>query len=209
MIRDFSSIIISAPAILFCVTIHEYAHAFAAYKLGDPTAKNLGRLTLNPFAHLDLIGTIALLLFRVGWAKPVPINPIYFRVPRRDILISSLAGPGANFLCAMIFGLCLRVLLRYYVPANFLILIIVMLFYYNIILGTFNLIPIPPLDGSKIVYYLLGEKSSQYYLYLEQYGLLILVGIIMLSSLLGFSLFSILIEPVIKLFSKIFIGFVL
>ncbi|MEO0072972.1 MAG: site-2 protease family protein, partial [candidate division WOR-3 bacterium] len=152
MIRDFSSFIISAPAILFCVTIHEYAHAFAAYKLGDPTAKNLGRLSLNPFVHLDIIGTIALFLFRVGWARPVPINPVYFRSPKRDVLVSSLAGPLANFLCAIGFGVCLRILLRFSLPSSFLVLTFLMFFYYNIILGTFNLIPIPPLDGSKIIY---------------------------------------------------------
>ncbi|MEO0075844.1 MAG: site-2 protease family protein, partial [candidate division WOR-3 bacterium] len=95
---DVQSLILSIPAILFCLTIHEYAHGLIALKLGDPTAKYANRLTLNPFKHLDPIGTISLLLFRMGWAKPVPINPIYFRSPKRDIMLSSLAGPAANFL---------------------------------------------------------------------------------------------------------------
>jgi Zn-dependent protease len=203
---DIQSIILSAPAILFCLTIHEYAHGLAALRLGDPTAKYAGRLTLNPFKHLDPIGTISLFLFRMGWAKPVPINPMYFRNPKRDIMLSALAGPAANFLSAIVFGLILRVVYQVYPVNQFINTILVMFFYFNIILGTFNLLPIPPLDGSKIVYYLLPDTMARQYAQLERYGLFILLGIIVLGSLSGVSIFSFVIYPVIRLFSAVIIG---
>ncbi|MBS4015700.1 MAG: site-2 protease family protein [Candidatus Latescibacteria bacterium] len=203
---DIQSIILSAPAILFCLTIHEYAHGLAALRLGDPTAKYAGRLTLNPFKHLDPIGTISLFLFRMGWAKPVPINPMYFRNPKRDIMLSALAGPAANFLAAIVFGLILRIIYQFYPVNNFFITILVMFFYFNIILGTFNLLPIPPLDGSKILYYLLPDTMARQYAQLERYGLFILLGIIVLGNLSGVSIFSLVIYPVIRLFSAVIIG---
>lgn len=203
---DLQSIIISAPAILFCLTIHEYAHGLVALKLGDPTAQYAGRLTLNPFKHLDPIGTISLFLFRMGWAKPVPINPIYFRNPKRDILLSSLAGPAANFIAAIIFGIILRIIYAIHPMQNFFMTVLIMFFYFNIILGTFNLLPIPPLDGSKIVYYLLPDNMALKYAQIERYGLFILLGIIMLGSLSGISVFQLIINPVIKLFSSIIVG---
>ncbi len=203
---DVQSLILSIPAILFCLTIHEYAHGLIALKLGDPTAKYANRLTLNPFKHLDPIGTISLLLFRMGWAKPVPINPIYFRSPKRDIMLSSLAGPAANFLAAIIFGVIIRSFYALQINNYFLISLVLMFFYYNIILGTFNLIPIPPLDGSKIVYYLLPDNMLKYYARLEFYGIYLLLGLIVLSNFANFSIFQLIIQPVIKLFSSIVIG---
>lgn len=203
---NLTSIILSAPAILFCLTIHEYAHGLIALKLGDPTAKYAGRLTLNPLKHLDVIGTISLFLFRLGWAKPVPINPTYFRNPKRDILLSALAGPAANFICAIVFGIVLRFVLPLFPVDSFGMTIILMFFYFNLILGTFNLIPIPPLDGSKILYYLLPQKMSDTYAQLERYGLFILLGIIVLGNLTGTSFFGSIMMPIIRFFSTIIIG---
>lgn len=203
---NLTSIVLSAPAILFCLTIHEYAHGLIALRLGDPTAKYAGRLTLNPFKHLDLIGTISLFLFRLGWAKPVPINPMYFKNPKRDILLSSLAGPGANFLAAIIFGFIIRFLNINYAGNNFLAIIIIMFFYFNLILAVFNLIPIPPLDGSKILYYLLPQSMAYTYAQLERYGLFILLGIIVIGNLIGVSFFGSIMMPIIHFFSTLIIG---
>jgi Zn-dependent protease len=205
-VSNFTSILLSAPAILFCLTIHEYAHGLIALKLGDPTAKYAGRLTLNPLKHLDLIGTISLFLFRLGWAKPVPINPAYFRNPRRDILISSLAGPAANFLCAIGFGIILRFILHLFSPNSFGMIIIFMFFYFNLILGIFNLIPIPPLDGSKILYYLLPQRMAYGYAQIERYGIFILLGIIVIGSLTGVSFLGSVMTPIIRFFSTLIIG---
>ena len=108
--------LIIAPPILFALTVHEYAHGWVALKFGDPTAKMAGRLTLNPLSHLDPIGTIMLFLIHLGWAKPVPVNPYYFRDPRRDMMWVSFAGPGANILAAFGFGLIIRFLNLF--PAN-------------------------------------------------------------------------------------------
>src|SRR5512138_2339165 len=116
---DIRSLILSAPAILFGLTIHEFSHGYVAWWLGDPTAKMMGRLTLNPIKHLDIIGTIALFLFRFGWAKPVPIDPTYFRHPTRDMAISSLAGPASNLLTAAVSGGIVRVLDLFHVTGFF------------------------------------------------------------------------------------------
>ena len=141
-------LLISIPAVLLCLSVHEAAHGFAANALGDPTAKNAGRLTLDPIHHLDPIGTICLLLFHVGWAKPVPVDVRYFKKPRRDIALVSLAGPLSNFLLALI-ALFLQ---RIFMSGNSTILLALGLFCYStavmsIGLGVFNLIPVPPLDG--------------------------------------------------------------
>lgn len=203
---DLRSIIISVPAILFCLTIHEYAHGWVAYRLGDSTAKYAGRLTLNPFKHLDPIGTLSLFLFRLGWAKPVPINPVYFRNPKRDILLTSLAGPGSNFLAAVGFGAVLHFIYRLQIANAFLINILFMFVYFNIILGIFNLLPIPPLDGSKIVYYLLPDNMARQYTQVERYGFFILIGIIMLGYLSGFSVLSVIIQPVLNFFTSLIVS---
>lgn len=205
---NLSSIILSAPAILFGLTVHEYAHALIALKLGDPTAKLMGRLTLNPLKHLDPIGTISLFIFRLGWAKPVPINPNFFRNYKQGVLLTSLAGPGANFIVAIIFGLLLRII--YAVPSlslsSFIIVILEMFVFFNLILGIFNLIPIPPLDGSKILYYLLPSTIAEEYAKLEQYGFFILLGMIVLGQFLGFSILGMIMLPLIRIFSALIVG---
>ena len=168
-------LLLSLPIIFLALSLHETAHGFVAYKLGDPTAKNLGRLTLNPLKHLDPIGFLCMLLAGFGWAKPVPINSRYFKKPRRDIALTSVAGPVSNLLLALIFVVILRLvdepLTRAMYTAgfisgnssSFLIIQYTYTFIYiairlNINLAVFNLLPIPPLDGSKILYMFLPPK---------------------------------------------------
>ncbi|MFO7638489.1 MAG: site-2 protease family protein [bacterium] len=202
------SIILSAPAILFALTIHELAHGWVAWRLGDPTAKMMGRLTLNPLKHLDPIGTIALFLFRFGWAKPVPINPSYFRNPARDMALSALAGPAANLLTAAVTGLLLRILgLAGVGGGEFPVLLIRYFVLFNLILCFFNLIPIPPLDGSRLVYYFLPPHLAEKYGQLERYGFIILIGIIFLGRFTGVSIIGLYLFPLVRVFSYLFAGY--
>ncbi|MEO0113944.1 MAG: site-2 protease family protein [candidate division WOR-3 bacterium] len=212
--------LLRAPAILFNLTIHEFAHGYIADKLGDPTARLNGRLTLNPLKHLDPIGTIAIFLFHFGWAKPVPLNPYNFRKPRRDMMLASIAGPIANLLCALVFSLLIRFFARplhglpasafmKIMPSNlgeFISVISFSFFFYGLILAAFNLIPIPPLDGSKILYYLLPANLAYQYMRLERYGFFILLGIIFLGSVTGVPILWSLIQPFIAFFSFLFLG---
>ena len=161
-------LIMSLFAALLALSLHEFAHAFAAYKLGDPTAKALGRLTLNPLKHLDLFGTLCMIFFHFGWAQPVPINARYFKKPRQYFAISALAGPMANVLAGAVFGFIYLCLINFlHLTENvFLnnlfsntIIFVYMLHIINIGLGVFNLLPIPPFDGSRIVNVILPEKA--------------------------------------------------
>ncbi len=184
------NLLISIPGLLLCLSLHEAAHGFIAYKLGDPTAKNAGRLTIDPFRHLDAVGTICLLLFHVGWAKPVPIDSRYFKKPRRDIALVSLAGPVANFLLAIVFLFLQQFLLT---SSSMPIYVLGLMCYYGAVmsigLGVFNLIPVPPLDGSKILMSFLPWDKVSFLLKYEQYiqfGLLILLLFGVLNTPLNF-----------------------
>ncbi|MCD6183482.1 MAG: site-2 protease family protein [Thermovirga sp.] len=177
-------LILSIPAVLWAITFHEFCHGYVAFKLGDPTAMRAGRLTLNPLAHLDPIGALMLLFFRFGWAKPVPIDTRYFKNPKRDIALVSIAGVAGNFLTASFCGLLARV-----IPGKMLILypalgrFIVLLAVINLGLGVFNLIPIPPLDGSKLLYLVLPPRWLSKYFWLERYSFLILIVLVVSGAI--------------------------
>jgi Zn-dependent protease len=190
--------------ILLALTVHEYSHGYVAYRLGDHTAKNMGRLTLNPISHIDPIGLIMLFVIGMGWAKPVPINIYSFQHPKRDLALSSAAGPISNFIMAAITGLLFRLFPGLIPMTNDpgLILFFKMnLFYFmliNVGLGIFNLIPIPPLDGSKILRGFMKDKHTYIIDYLERYGGMIIIGIFIIGRLAGFSIFGRLIGPLIN-----------
>ncbi len=168
------AIIFSLIVVLFSVVIHEVSHGSVAYYLGDNTAKNAGRLTLNPIKHLDLFGLIAMLLIGIGWAKPVPINPYNFRDQKWGSLKVSIAGPASNFLIAVIFALIIR-----FLPLpNSLLTLFSIISIYNFLLGIFNLIPIPPLDGSWILFSFFPRGLAKVKIFLQQYGMFILIFLI-------------------------------
>jgi Zn-dependent protease len=176
---DISQWIVRIPVLLFAITIHEYAHGRAALWLGDPTAKNMGRLTLNPLPHIDPFGAICLFLFNFGWAKPVPVNPRYFKNIRKDIILMSLAGPLANILLALLAGILIR---YFFFPWDIYRLALIYLLFMNIGLGLFNLVPIPPLDGSHVLENLLPLRAAQKYREFGRYGAIIILGIVMLDN---------------------------
>ena len=151
--------------LIVAISVHEAAHAAMAYKLGDPTAKNQGRLTLNPLKHLDPIGTLMLFIARFGWGKPVPVNPNNFKNPVKDSALTSFAGPAANFITALIISLPLKYVLLPLWAADILWLTLDI----NIILGIFNLLPFPPLDGSKIFAVFVPKRfHRQYFTFLKR-----------------------------------------
>ena len=192
------------PGLLLALTFHEYSHGRMAYELGDPTAARAGRLTLNPLSHLDPIGTLALFLFHFGWAKPVPINPYYFKNPRRDIILVSIAGPGANFILAIISGLALKLMthIGLYNTAAWRMMLYTM--YINVILAMFNLIPIPPLDGAKVLFGLIRVRESTIFM-LERSGPMILLALILLGSFSGINILWFFIYPGLAIFNAIFV----
>ncbi len=182
--------LISVLTLLPALTLHEVAHGYAAKKCGDPTANSMGRLSLNPLDHLDPMGALMMLLVGFGWAKPVPINTRYFKKPRRDIAIVSLAGPVTNFVLAFL-GTFLGALWQYTVsPLGIngnIAFIVSYIFYYfsmlNLGLGLFNLIPIPPLDGSNVVMCMLPPHMAAKYARIRFYTQYILLGIILIRWL--------------------------
>ena len=201
-LSTIQKIAVMAMPLIFAIVFHEVAHGWVANRLGDPTARDLGRLTLNPIPHIDLIGTIImpLMLFMLtdgrmlfGYAKPVPINPHNFKDPKKGMALSSLAGPGVNIVMAVICSILLRVVmagLEGKMPETvwswFATPVTLMLGYgiiINVVLAVLNMIPIPPLDGSRVVYWLLPDRQAAMYYRLEPYGTFILMALIMLGVL--------------------------
>ena len=190
---------IMAPGLLIALILHEVAHGYVAYLLGDPTAKAQGRLTLNPLKHLDPIGTLAFFFVRFGWARPVPVNPRYFKNPRQGMMLTAMAGPGTNFGLAGLFALALHVMPGLGVPpGNFLFLACYYGVFVNLILGAFNLIPIPPLDGSNILAYFLPPRMAYKYTAFGRYGFILLIGLIVVSNFTEFSLLGEIILPFVS-----------
>lgn len=172
--------LISLPGLFIAIIFHEVAHGYTAYKLGDPTAKEAGRLTLNPLKHIDIVGFICMLVFRFGWAKPVPINPNYFKNRKRDTILVSLAGPLTNFLISIISALIISM---GFIKNDIVMESVVITLWYNIMLGVFNLLPFPPLDGSKIVASLLPVKYEYMFYKYEKYLYLVLVVLIITNTI--------------------------
>ena len=173
-----AELLLGVPAVIWAISFHEFCHGYAALKLGDPTASVHGRLSLNPLNHFDLVGTLMLLIFGIGWAKPVPINPYNFKHPRRDTVIVSLAGCAGNILTAFV---CAR-LMRFF-PYLFrsygMLLFIRAMLSCNIGLAAFNLLPIPPLDGSHILYVMLPPRFMSAWYFVERYGIFVIVLLVL------------------------------
>lgn len=190
--------IVKALIFVVALTIHEFAHAYTADKLGDPTPRSYGRLTLNPLAHLDLLGTLAIIFIGFGWARPVPFDPYNLRNPRRDSMLIALAGPVSNLILAVILSIVLR-----FIPLSLISTIISYLIIGNISLAIFNLIPVYPLDGEKILGGLLSPQLyREYAQIMAQYGTIILV-LMLLPIAGGTSPISALISPVISFISHL------
>ncbi|MDQ1336695.1 MAG: Peptidase protein [Thermodesulfobacteriota bacterium] len=179
MSLDITQWIIKIPVLLFAITIHEVAHGRAALALGDPTARLMGRLSFNPLKHLDILGAICLFLFNFGWAKPVPVDIRYFKNMRRDVIIMALAGPAANLGMALFAGLLIRFFL---IPMEIYLQALLWLIMMNIGLGLFNLLPLPPLDGSHVLENILSPRAAQKYREFGRYGPFILIGIVLLDN---------------------------
>ncbi len=193
-------------SLVVAITIHEFAHAWAAEKLGDPTPRLQGRLTLNPLAHLDPLGTLMLILVHFGWGKPVQFDPFNLRNPQRDAAIISLAGPASNVTLAFIAAVLLRILQQTMflnqlslIFLSFLQSLIVL----NLVLAVFNLIPIHPLDGFKIVGGFLSPAQAREWYSLERYGMIFLI--FLLFPLFGPAPISLILGPVLNFLLSIFI----
>lgn len=188
-------------AIVLAISFHEFAHAYAAYKLGDNTARDLGRLTINPLKHLDVIGTLLLLLVGFGWGKPVPFNPYNLKNQKWGPAIVSVAGPLANVILAVIFGIILKFVVMYTVLPieNGLVQLLNSLVIINVILAVFNLLPIPPLDGSKILYAFLPERMMGSVAALERYGPYVLIFLVIFAGTLFGALFNFIVQGVYTL----------
>lgn len=195
--------IMLVPALL-AIILHEVAHGYIAERFGDPTARLLGRLTMNPFKHLDPIGTIAIFIFGFGWARPVPVNPGNFRRPRRDMIWVALAGPATNLLLAVLSALLLRglgmldqsslggsqVYVQFITPVK---MMAGFSLYINVLLGVFNLIPLPPLDGGRILTGILPERQATLVSKLEPFGFVLILFLVFFTDV-----WSLVLGPIIN-----------
>lgn len=194
---DITEWIVKIPVLLFAITIHEFAHGKAALSLGDPTARDMGRLSYNPIRHIDPLGAICLFLFNFGWAKPVPVNPRYFKNPRKDIILMSLSGPLANLAAALVAGLFARHFLLPWAPYQQALVYLVLM---NTGLAVFNLLPVPPLDGAHVLENLLSPPAAMTYRRVFRYGPFIILGVVLLDNVAHTGIMSrILIAPIFHL----------
>ena len=174
------------PGILIGISFHEFAHAYASHKLGDPTPEKMGRLTISPSAHIDPIGFLMLILGGFGWAKPVAINPTYYKKPRSGQILVSTAGPITNYMIALIFSVGIKILITFndavFLSAQKYNILLNLLFYtvqINLVLFVFNLLPIPPLDGFHILQNILPYRYARQLYYIERYGFILLIVFIL------------------------------
>ncbi len=192
------------PAVLIAMTLHEFGHAYAAYKMGDTTAKAMGRLSLNPFRHIDWIGLLSLLFFRIGWGKPVIVDFLSLRNLRLGTIVVSLAGPAMNFLTAAILAPVYKLMIHS--PAflnnfSYFAILTRYIIIYSVLLGVFNLIPIPPLDGSKVIFAL--TKRPQRWLLddaINFYGMIFILALVMIPFFNFNTILNAIFQPVLKLF---------
>ena len=200
-------LIILLPSLVFSLCFHEFSHGYMAYRLGDHTAARNGRLTLNPLAHLDPIGSLMILFVGFGWAKPVPVNPANFSNPRTDMMKVAFAGPASNLVLAFLAGMILRfVNITEIMIGETFIQIIYFFMYINIALAVFNMLPVAPLDGSQIFGNLISKNNPDLAWKLQMYGPKILLGLILFGIVTKISLLGFIMMPFIKFFLFLFSG---
>lgn len=179
---SLESILLRVAAVFLCLTIHETCHGLAAYALGDPTAKRAHRLSLNPLRHIDWLGLIMMVAAGFGWAKPVPVNPNYFKKPKQGMALTALAGPVSNFVLALLALLCARLVYHQYGALwDFIFDLLLTTAYLSVGLGLFNLIPISPLDGSKVLFAFLPDSAYEKLMRYEKYGMIALLILVWLG----------------------------
>ena len=202
------SFLYTLPALLFCLSVHEFAHAYTAYKLGDRTQKAMGRLTLNLFSHIDIAGFICIALFGFGWGKPVMIDDRNFKNKAAGNALTAFAGPCSNIIMAILFTIILKILLITgvilptinSVVGSIILNMLILTIQFNVVFAIFNLIPIPPFDGSRILYFFLPAKGREYMYKIEQYSFIIVLVILVTG--IGSKLVSPIVNFVLGLLSK-------
>ncbi len=191
-------------ALVISITFHEFCHVLAARLQGDTTGERMGRLTLNPLAHLDPWGTLALVLIGFGWGKPAPFNPYNLKNQKYGPTLVALAGPASNLVLIIVFGLVLKILYPIFGPMNYLTIFLEALVGFNGVLMVFNLLPIPPLDGSLLLHLLVDRRWPNISRFMDVYGPQILLVLVLISLVTDFSIFSYIIDPILSLISRIF-----
>ncbi len=186
---NVTNLVLRMAAVFLCLTIHETSHGLAAYALGDPTAKREHRLSLNPLRHIDVLGLAMMFFVGFGWAKPVPVDMRYFKNPKSGMAITALAGPLSNFLLAIVLLLACKFMALHVAATAFTLALYQFLFttaFLSVGLGTFNLLPIPPLDGSKVLFSCLSDQMYLKLMYYERYGMLVLLALTFIGAGDGF-----------------------